>query len=253
MNIILTRSDFNSRFYWIYPIIIAIAFVLMLTVASAYSALQLSKHVTKSSNNLALRVDALKNKASNKQHNTDFSVSWDKIAGKSIPSPSKTKRVIKLVSKKFLQKYRFRTKSLPKNWPLKQGRVSSGYGKRWRRMHRGIDIAAKRGTPIFAVEDGVVVRAKRVRGYGNLVEIKHSNIYSTRYGHNSKNLVKAGDIVKRGQKIALVGSTGRSTGPHVHFEIRQSKVAINPIKYLGAIDSFKLSENIKLSRYVKFK
>ncbi len=255
MNIILTKKNFASRFYWIYPIIIAIALVFMLTVASAYSALQLSKRVTESSNNLALRVDALTNKANqiNYAKNTDFSVSWDKIAGKKPKIPSNIKRSIQLVSKKFLQEYRFRTKSLPKNWPLKQGRVSSSYGKRGRRMHKGIDIAAKRGTPIFAVEDGVVVRAKRVRGYGNLVEIKHSDIYSTRYGHNSKNLVKAGDIVKRGQKIALVGSTGRSTGPHVHFEIRQTKVAINPIKYLGAIENFRLSENIKLSQYVKFK
>ena len=256
MNIILTKKNFASRFYWIYPIIIAIALVLMLTVASAYSALQLSKRVTESSNNLALRVDALRNKAKQINQygkNTDFSVSWDKIAGKTPNIPTNIKRSIRLVSKKFLQEYRFRSKTLPKNWPLKQGRVSSGYGKRWRRMHKGIDIAAKRGTPIFSVEDGVVVRSKRVRGYGNLVEIKHSDVYSTRYGHNSKNLVKAGDIVKRGQKIALVGSTGRSTGPHVHFEIRQAKVAINPIKYLGAIENFKLSENIKLSQYVKFK
>ncbi|MBE9562704.1 MAG: M23 family metallopeptidase [Proteobacteria bacterium] len=254
MNIILTRKDFSSRFYWIYPIIIAIAFVLMLTVASAYSALQLSKRVTESGNNLALRVNALKNRATNQKHNTDFSVSWDKIAGKSIPSPSKmAKRSIQMVSKRFLQKYRFRTKSLPRHWPLRQGRVSSGYGKRGRRMHKGIDIAAKRGTPVYAVEAGTVVRSKRVGAYGNLVEIKHSNVYSTRYGHNSRNLVKAGDKVKRGQKIALVGSTGRSTGPHVHFEIRQSKVAINPIKYLGTIGSFDLSENIKLSKLVKIK
>lgn len=254
MNIILIKKNFENRFYWIYPIIIAIALVFMLTVASAYSALQLNKRVTESGNNLALRVAVLKNKAKQlNQHKTDFSVSWDTLAGKKIiPLPSNGKRSIQLVSKKFLQEYRFRTKSLPENWPLKQGRVSSGYGKRWHRMHKGIDIAAKRGTPIFAVEDGVVVRSKRVRGYGNLVEIKHSDIYSTRYGHNSKNLVKAGDIVKRGQKIALVGSTGRSTGPHVHFEVRQAKVAINPIKYLGAMKNFSLSENIKLSQFVKF-
>ncbi|HHB93446.1 MAG TPA: M23 family metallopeptidase [Thioploca sp.] len=253
MNIVLIKKNFANRFYWIYPIIISIALVFMLTVASAYSALRFSKRVTESSNSLALRVDALTNTKQINQYakNTDFSISWDKIAGKKIPS--NIKRSIQLVSKKFLQEYRFRTRSLPKNWPLKQGRVSSSYGKRGRRMHKGIDIAAKRGTPIFAVEDGVVVRAKRVRGYGNLVEIKHSDIYSTRYGHNSKNLVKAGDIVKRGQKIALVGSTGRSTGPHVHFEIRQAKVAINPIKYLGSIKNFRLSENIKLSQYVKFK
>lgn len=253
MNIILTKQNFESRFYWIYPIIVAIALVFMLTVASAYSALQFSKRVTESGNNLALRVDALRNKAKRlNQHNTDFSVSWDTIAGKKpTPLATNSKPQIQLVSEKFLQEYRFQTKSLPENWPLKQGRVSSGYGKRWRRMHKGIDIAAKRGSPIFAVEDGVVVRAKRVKGYGNLVEIEHSDTYSTRYGHNSKNLVKAGDKVKRGQKIALVGSTGHSTGPHVHFEVRQAKVAINPIKYLGAMESFSLSKDIKLSQFVK--
>ncbi|MDM8568655.1 M23 family metallopeptidase [Thiotrichales bacterium HSG1] len=251
MNIILTRSDFNSRFYWIYPIVIAITFVLMLTVASAYSALQLSKRVTESGNNLALRVNSLQNKIVT--NHADFSVSWDKIAGKTTIAKSSKKRPIQLISKRFLQKYRFSTRSLPKNWPLRQGRVSSGYGKRWKRMHKGIDIAAKRGTPIFAVEDGIVVRSKYVRGYGRLVEIKHSNIYSTRYGHNSKNLVKIGDIVKRGQKIALVGSSGRSTGPHVHFEIRQSKVAINPIKYLDSKGNFNLSENTKIAKYFTIK
>ncbi|MCK5876014.1 MAG: M23 family metallopeptidase [Candidatus Marithrix sp.] len=251
MNIILTRSDFNNRFYWIYPIIIAIAFVLMLTVASAYSAKQLSKHVTKSGNNLALRVNTLRNQTTNQQ--ADFSVSWDDLAGKTTIASIPKKRVTQIISKKFLQKYRFRTRSLPNNWPVRQGRVSSGYGKRWKRMHKGIDIAAKRGTPIFAVEAGVVVRSKYVGGYGRLVEIKHSKTYSTRYGHNSKNLVKAGDAVKRGQKIALVGSSGRSTGPHVHFEIRQAKIAINPIKYLASKGNFQLLETTKLSRYFKLK
>jgi len=81
--------------------------------------------------------------------------------------------------------------------------------------------------------------------------LRRQREYSTRYAHNSQNLVEVGDYVYKDQMIALVGSTGRSTGPHVHFEVRQSGVAINPIKYLGAMDSFTLSENIKLSEYVR--
>ncbi|EDN69849.1 Peptidase M23B [Beggiatoa sp. PS] len=162
------------------------------------------------------------------------------------------KRSIKTltVSKNLLQRYTSRVQSLPGGWPLEHGRVSSGYGWRGRRMHRGVDLAASTGTPIFAVEEGIVMRSKYVRGYGRLVEIKHGELYTTRYGHNSRNLVNTGDRVRKGQIIALVGSTGRSTGPHVHFEVRQAGVAINPVKYLGAMENFRLSENISLSKYV---
>ena len=117
-------------------------------------------------------------------------------------------------------------------------------------MHKGIDIASPTGTPIFAVEDGIVAKAQTMRGYGRMIEIKHGDMYSTRYGHNSRNFVKVGDYVRKGQLIGLVGSTGRSTGPHVHFEVLQASIAINPVKYLAAMDSFKLSESIKLSDYV---
>jgi murein DD-endopeptidase MepM/ murein hydrolase activator NlpD len=195
----------------------------------------------------------------------DFSLSWDKFI-KEEPrvtrnnrtvqlsrfSPmTEVKRSIQIVSRDLLRQYRSSVKDLPEGWPLNQGRISSKFGWRGKRMHKGLDIAAQRGTPIFAVEDGVVKRSKFVGAYGNLVEIKHSNMYSTRYGHNSKLLVKVNDYVSKGQVIALVGSTGRSTGPHVHFEVRQLGVAIDPIKYLGVMEYFSLAENIKLSEYVK--
>lgn len=195
----------------------------------------------------------------------DFSLSWDKFI-KEQPrvtrsdrtvqlsrfSPmTEVKRSIQIVSRDLLRQYRSSVKDLPEGWPLNQGRISSKFGWRGKRMHKGLDIAAQRGTPIFAVEDGVVKRSKFVGAYGNLVEIKHSKMYSTRYGHNSKLLVKSGDYVSKGQIIALVGSTGRSTGPHVHFEVRQLGVAIDPIKYLGVMEYFSLAENIKLSEYVK--
>ena len=118
-------------------------------------------------------------------------------------------------------------------WPAK-GVLTSGYGWRWGRMHKGIDIANSTGTPIYAAADGVVTKASWNRGgYGKLVEIRHNNGTVTRYAHNSKLLVKAGQQVRQGKTIALMGSTGFSTGPHTHFEIRPAgKGAINPIALL---------------------
>lgn len=118
-------------------------------------------------------------------------------------------------------------------WPAK-GTLTSGYGWRWGRMHRGIDIANSTGTPIYAAADGIVTSAGWNRGgYGKLVEISHNNGIVTRYAHNSKIFVKVGQQVKQGKTIALMGSTGFSTGPHSHFEIRPiGKGAVNPIAYL---------------------
>ncbi|MEM7553700.1 MAG: peptidoglycan DD-metalloendopeptidase family protein [Cyanobacteria bacterium P01_A01_bin.84] len=117
-------------------------------------------------------------------------------------------------------------------WPAK-GTLTSGYGWRWGRMHKGIDIAAPTGTPINAVANGVVASAGWNRGgYGYLVEIRHANNIITRYAHNSKILVKKGQTVEQGQRISLMGSTGFSTGPHLHFEIRPNGKAKNPIAFL---------------------
>ncbi|MEN8216174.1 MAG: M23 family metallopeptidase [Pseudomonadota bacterium] len=273
----LIRQNLDSHAPLHYSIFVPIALFSILTVESfAYSTYSddaanstEQTNTSGSMNNLLLRVSAWETERRVKKSQTqlsDFSVSWDKIISQQTKvqitghvlssqrfscKPSETKRSMKIVSRHLLQKYRSDIGILPAGWPLKQGRVSSKFGWRRRRMHKGIDIAAKKGTPIFAVEDGVVVRSKYVRGYGRLVELKHSNMYSTRYSHNSKNLVKAGQKVRKGQMIALVGSTGRSSGPHLHFEIRQNSVAINPIKYLGAMDSFSLAENLKLSKFVK--
>jgi len=104
-------------------------------------------------------------------------------------------------------------------WPTK-GVFTSGYGWRWGRMHKGIDIANNVGTPIFAAKDGLVTYAGWSSGYGYLVEMSHRDGSSTRYGHNSRLLVKKGQLVPQASRISLMGSTGRSTGPHLHFEIR---------------------------------
>jgi murein DD-endopeptidase MepM/ murein hydrolase activator NlpD len=131
------------------------------------------------------------------------------------------------------------SKSAPEGWPLRTGGVvTSKFGFRRhpitgrRSMHKGIDIAAKSGTDIVAMADGLVIFSGRKSGYGNIVQLRHANGLETRYAHNSRNLVKEGDLVKKGEVIAKLGSTGRSTGPHVHFEVRKNGEAVNPMRYL---------------------
>lgn len=118
-------------------------------------------------------------------------------------------------------------------WPAK-GTLTSGYGWRWGRMHKGIDIAAPIGTPIMAAATGEVVFAGwNSGGYGNLIKLQHSDGSVTFYAHNNRVLVHKGQKVRQGQLIAEMGSTGRSTGPHLHFEIRPNgTTAINPIARL---------------------
>ncbi len=118
-------------------------------------------------------------------------------------------------------------------WPAR-GTLTSGYGWRWGRMHRGVDIAAPVGTPVVAAADGVVVRSGwNSGGYGNLVDIRHADGSMTRYGHNSRLLVREGQQVRQGQQIADMGSTGYSTGPHVHFEVHlPNSGTVNPMAYL---------------------
>lgn len=118
-------------------------------------------------------------------------------------------------------------------WPAR-GVLSSGYGWRWGRMHRGIDIAGPIGTPVMAAAAGVVVRSGwNSGGYGNVVDIRHGDGSMTRYAHNSRLLVREGQEVKQGQLISEIGSTGNSTGPHLHFEIHlPSAGTVNPIAYL---------------------
>ncbi|MCA9484478.1 MAG: M23 family metallopeptidase [Nitrospina sp.] len=117
-------------------------------------------------------------------------------------------------------------------WPV-QGVLTSGYGRRGSRNHEGIDIGAKSGTPIRASAGGVVkFSGWGPTGYGKMIIIKHPNELTTVYAHNDRNLVPKGRTVNKGQVIALVGSTGRSTGPHLHFEVRNHTHPKNPLKYL---------------------
>ncbi len=116
-------------------------------------------------------------------------------------------------------------------WPL-DGVVTSGFGTRWGRMHEGIDIATSTGAPIWAAAAGTVIHAGWLGGYGNLVVLDHGNGLATAYAHCSAILVGIGQTVIQGETIALVGSTGHSTGPHLHFEVRVNGVAVDPLLYL---------------------
>ena len=126
----------------------------------------------------------------------------------------------------------------PEGLPVKKGWISSRYG--WRtspvtgrkQFHRGVDVPARRGADVIAVADGVVIRVERQKALGNLVEINHGDGMRTLYAHNSKNLVTIGQSVSKGDKIAEVGSTGRSTGPHVHFQVYKDGKIVDPKPFI---------------------
>lgn len=118
-------------------------------------------------------------------------------------------------------------------WPLHRPILTSPFGKRWGRPHEGIDMAGPIGTPVYAAAAGTVLYAgDRVKGYGNMVVIQHKDNYLTVYAHNSALRVRTGDQVTQGQEIALLGDSGRSTAPHLHFEIRKGEFPQDPIPFL---------------------
>ena len=119
-------------------------------------------------------------------------------------------------------------------WPIRGATLTSKFGRRGNRPHKGIDLAAKMGTPIYATADGVVIYSgSRQRGYGNLVILKHSDGYVSVYAHNRRNLVDEGQKVRQGFQIAELGNSGRSTGPHLHFEIRHKGKPLDPLRLIG--------------------
>lgn len=144
-----------------------------------------------------------------------------KISGHVVPASVERSKEGKIV----VQKDRF-------IWPV-AGNLESTFGIRNNSRHDGIDIAAPEGTPIKASDDGTVVyESSELRGYGNVIIIKHKDDFYTVYAHNKKNNVKMNDRVKKSDVIALVGSTGNATGSHLHFEVRQGKTVRNPLFYL---------------------
>ncbi|MDP3906610.1 M23 family metallopeptidase [Novosphingobium sp.] len=130
------------------------------------------------------------------------------------------------------------TVSIPSLIPVAGAKLTSGYGMRnhpvlgGRRQHQGIDLSQPTGTPIRATADGVVGRADWFSSYGLFISLEHGGSIETRYGHMSRLNVAAGQVVKKGDIIGYVGSTGRSTGPHLHYEVRIAGVAVNPLPYM---------------------
>src|ERR1700722_11547623 len=118
-------------------------------------------------------------------------------------------------------------------WPVDAGIVSSEFGARWGKQHKGIDIASDAGEPVYAIADADVIYAgDGLRGYGNVVILRHDQQMTSLYAHNSELKVHQGDHVTQGTVISLLGSTGHSTGPHVHFEIREGDAAVDPVTLL---------------------
>ncbi|GAA4642491.1 hypothetical protein GCM10023115_06050 [Pontixanthobacter gangjinensis] len=133
--------------------------------------------------------------------------------------------------------------SIPSRMPLNNAALTSNYGMRThpviggRRAHKGVDLAAPTGTPIYATADGIVSKAERFSSYGLYVSIEHGAQIQTRFAHMSRIAVANGEEVKKGDIIGYVGSTGRSTGPHLHYEVRIDGQAVNPIPYMVETDA----------------
>jgi len=145
---------------------------------------------------------------------------------------------------KIINNLEMKEQFFPSGLPSKKGYISSDYGTRLnpitkkQHFHKGVDIAHRTETDIRSLAAGKVTFSGKKYGYGNLVEISHINGYKTRYAHNNRNLVKVGEHVKKGQTIAKMGSTGHSTGPHVHLEVLKNNKNINPNKFIHYKERF---------------
>ena len=149
------------------------------------------------------------------------------------PTVNRANNILNQLDK--LNIYRIAAEKAPFAMPVKGTfRFTSGYGPRWGEMHRGTDFAAKSGAPIYATADGVVTRAEWGSGYGRVVYVKHAFGIETRYAHMAKIRVKKGQRVSRGQRIGDMGSSGRSTGTHLHYEVRVNGKDVNPMIYIKA-------------------
>jgi murein DD-endopeptidase MepM/ murein hydrolase activator NlpD len=131
------------------------------------------------------------------------------------------------------RRYSKKEEEIQFDWPLDRARLSRGFRIGGKKSHWGLDLANKKGTEILAAEKGTVIYTGRgFHGYGNLIVIEHGNEWATLYAHLSSITVKEGDEVQRGQEIGLMGSTGHSTGSHLHFEMRHNRQPVNPMAYL---------------------
>ena len=173
----------------------------------------------------------------------DYNSKFDKYLDSILLDISNKRENLNYIDK-IINNLEMKEQFLPTGMPTKKGYISSEYGKRLNpitkknHIHKGIDIAYKTETDITSIAAGKVTFSGKKYGYGNLVEISHLNGYVTRYAHNNQNLVKVGELVKKGQVIAKMGSTGHSTGPHVHLEVLKNNKHINPNKFIYYKEKF---------------
>lgn len=148
----------------------------------------------------------------------------------------------------IIQKTKHELQFIPTEWPVHKNKITSKFGlrvdpfKNITSFHTGVDIRGNTGDPVFSAADGQVTKAEYFGGFGNLIIIKHSEEHETLYAHLARIDVKAGDYVKKGEKIGAVGSTGRSTGPHLHYEIFENGSPIDPYTYLSIFDQYNKGE-----------
>jgi murein DD-endopeptidase MepM/ murein hydrolase activator NlpD len=160
------------------------------------------------------------------------------MVGQRIFVPGATRRLpVTMITPERAWISRPRQRELPKGkrpfvWPVDRGRLTSRFGPRGGTFHDGIDIGAPQGTPVYAARGGQVIYNDQLRGYGNVIILRHGGGYASVYAHNSAHVVPVGAQVRQGQLIARVGETGRTTGPNLHFEVRKDNVARNPLYYL---------------------
>lgn len=173
----------------------------------------------------------------------DYNSKFDKYLDSILLDISNKRENLNYIDK-IINNLEMKEQFLPTGMPTKKGYISSEYGQRLNpitkknHIHKGIDIAYKTETDITSIAAGKVTFSGKKYGYGNLVEISHLNGYVTRYAHNNRNLVKVGELVKKGQVIAKMGSTGHSTGPHVHLEVMKNNKHINPNKFIYYKEKF---------------
>lgn len=222
----LKRSLFRFAFIWF-------------VCAVGFSIISLSSLAFNSSNSLQTQIMNLnKIEESKNETTTDMGGPFresreDLLEESNLPAEETSLNLEEIVT-------RIPKENVPDLWP-REDRINnefgfrrSPFGGRTYEFHEGIDIDGERGDPVFASGAGIVVKAGWQGGYGNMVEIEHYDGLTTRYGHLSKVLVQLGEKVSKGQQIGLVGSTGRSTGPHLHYELRLEGKAIDPRKLLPA-------------------
>ena len=177
------------------------------------------------------------------EYNSDFDKYLDKMLIDLSIKENNLKYLFKLVNNMEMKE-----QFLPTGFPSKKGYISSDYGNRENpfskkmHFHKGIDIAHKMETDIFSLAAGEVIFSGKKYGYGNMVEISHLNGYTTKYAHNNRNLVKKGEKVKKGQIIAKMGSTGHSTGPHIHLEVLKNNKNIDPKKFIHYKEKFSIRD-----------